>query len=104
MPTSGRSETASHAGCSVTPFRENVGSWHKATGRMMMTEWSLSGEADMHCGTASTASVADDPRRHRRANFSFMHNAALHPANLITGSLPCQGAFNAPLFTFPHAP
>src|SRR5262249_58798536 len=101
MPTSGRSETASHAGCSVTPFHENVGSWHKATGRMMMTEWSLSGEADMRRGTASTASVADDPQRQRRAHFSFMHNAALDPANLMTGSLPFEVPFHAHLLPFP---
>jgi hypothetical protein len=70
---------------------------------MMMTEWSLSGEADMHRGTALTASVADDPQRHRRANFALMHNAALDPANLMTGSLPCEVACNAHLYTFPNS-
>jgi hypothetical protein len=69
---------------------------------MMMTEWSLSGEADMRRGTASTASVADDPQRHRWANFALMHNAALDPANLMTGSLPCEVACNAHLYTFPN--
>jgi hypothetical protein len=40
----------------------------------------LRGEADMHQGVASTASVAHDPSLPLAANFAVMHNAAFPTA------------------------
>src|SRR5262245_6803716 len=103
MPTSGRSETASNFGCSVTPVPRKCRLMAQSDGSDDDDRMVAFGGSRHAPRYGFDRLSRGDPQRHRRANFALMHNAALDPANLMTGSLPCEVACNAHLYTFPNS-